>query len=116
MTDLMIYDIPTDRKRPATQNDIDQMQAIIFKMALRSRPLPTDTEANFTFKLAVYPNPMRSDGVFVAEDKEIEPYEGISGWNGESLYPATPSTPYGIGSQLPKDFACELVRRWNKGP
>ena len=65
------------------------------------------------FRLKVYPNPMRDDGVFVAEDREIAPYPGISNVDGTLCYPSTPNTQYRMGRQLPRDFAEELVRRWN---
>jgi hypothetical protein len=70
--------------------------------------------ADLSFKLKIYPNPMRDDGVFVAEDKEIEPYP-LPGAEGRPHYPAIPNTPYRFGQQLPRDFAEELVRRWNNG-
>jgi hypothetical protein len=111
---LTIYDISSDEWRPATQKDIDEMQAIIFKMMTRPQPsLPPGQQYDLNFKLAAYRNPMRTDGLFVAEMKEIEPYPGIKGLAGETLYPATPDTPWKIGSQLPIPFASEIIRRWN---
>ncbi len=65
------------------------------------------------FRLKVYPNPMRDDGVFVAEDKEIAPYPGVSRVDGKPCYPAIPCTKYSLGSQLEPEFAKELVQRWN---
>ena len=116
MTELTIYDTSTDSKRPATQDDIDRMHSALFKMATRPVPIAyLFPYASLSFRLAVYPNPMRDDGVFVAEEKEIKPYDGAKGLNGEPLFPATPATPYVIRSQLPKDFASEIVRRWNRG-
>ena len=49
----------------------------------------------------IYPNPMRSDGVVLAEDKPIEPYPGVHGWDEVPLYPATPQTTHRIPFQLP---------------
>jgi hypothetical protein len=56
---------------------------------------------------------MRDDGVFVAEEKPIEAYPNSFGPNGEQLFPATPKTPWFLSSQINKDFAREIVRRWN---
>jgi hypothetical protein len=64
-------------------------------------------------KLKIFPNPMRDDGVFVAEDRPIEPYSGVHGANGEVLFQAVPQGRIRIMNQLPRDFAEELVRRWN---
>ena len=65
-------------------------------------------------RLAIYANPMRNDGVFVYEEKPIEPYDaGVYGINGEFLYPAVPQNAIGIGIQIPRHFAEEIVRRWN---
>jgi hypothetical protein len=64
---------------------------------------------NFNFKLAIYQNPMRDDGVFVAEDKPIEPYPPPN----DHQRPAIPTTRFQIPHQLPRDFAEEIVRRWN---
>jgi len=66
----------------------------------------------FDFRLRVYPNPVRDDGVFVAEDKPIEPYI-MPGPDGRLQFPAVPQTPFLIRSQLEPEFAAELVRRWN---
>lgn len=71
----------------------------------------------FDFRLKVYLNPMRNDGVFVAEDRPIEPYSNgqggfIRSLDGSPRYPAIPNG-HSIGTQLPRDFAEELVRRWN---
>ena len=113
MPELTILDISTDSKRPATQEDIDFMQNVLFKISMRPTPEVIGSSPDFTFKLAIYPNPMRSDGVFVSEEKEIEPYAEIRGLQGQLLFPAVPSTPYAIRGQLPFEFAYELVRRWN---
>lgn len=52
-----------------------------------------------------YVNPQRSDGLFVAQDKPIEPYPKARGMGGEPLYPATPHDAWGIQSQLEHDNA-----------
>ena len=70
-------------------------------------------DATLDFLLKVFPNPMRNDGVFVAEDKEIAPYPGISNMDGKPCYPAIPRTRYQLGYQLERGFAEELVKRWN---
>jgi hypothetical protein len=115
MNDLTIMDWATAERRPATQEDIDKMQNILFALSCRSAPVNDDVpdDADFGFLLAMYPNPMRNDGVFVSELKHIEPYHGITGMQGEAVFPAIPETPYRIGTQLPRKFAKELVRRWN---
>jgi hypothetical protein len=115
MSDLTIYDMSYGERRSATQEDIDKMQQILFALSLRPTPVNDDApnDADFTFLLAMYPNPMRNDGVFVAELKEIRPYQGITGMQGEAVFPTVPETPYRIRTQLPRKFAKELVRRWN---
>lgn len=47
-----------------------------------------------------YPNPMRSDGLFVAQDKPIEPYEGTKDIYGNPQYPAVPRDAWGLGMQV----------------
>lgn len=64
-------------------------------------------------KWRTYPNPMRGDGVFVAEDKPVEPYPGVRRLDGSSIYPATPQTRHAIPFQLPHAEAEELVRMLN---
>jgi hypothetical protein len=116
MTCLTIYDPATDTRRPATQDDIDRMQNYIIATKLQPVPLPPQSDpanTNFDFRLAVYPNPMRSDGVFVAELKSIEPYSNVTTPDGRLSYPATPDTPWAIRAQITPLFAFELVRRWN---
>lgn len=118
-TELTIFDIGMGGARPATQEDIDRMQEFIF--ALISQPegrLVTDRDINvgdekFDFLLAIYPNRARPDGVYVAELKEVKPYAGISNMDGSPCYPSLPDTKYRLGSQLPTNFAREIVRRWN---
>lgn len=111
---LTIYDLSTDKRHVATQADIDAMQKMIAAVATKSVPkLVVTAQPGFDFKLAVYLNPMRDDGVFVAELKDIQPYNGILTHDGRPTYPAMPDTPWCIRSQLPKPFAEELVRRWN---
>ncbi len=48
--------------------------------------------SEFNFKLKCYPNPMREDGVFVAEDKPIEPDPVARTLDGPYV-PPTPKTP-----------------------
>lgn len=74
---------------------------------------PHETNDSLDFLLKVFPNPMRDDGVFVAEDKEIAPYPGISRMDGKPCYPTVPKTRYMLGYQLERGFAEELVKRWN---
>jgi hypothetical protein len=112
----MMYDINTDERRPVTQEDVDRWQEIFHALgtAPRAEVPPEETGRCPDFRLAIYPNRMRDDGVFVAEERPIEPYKGISGSSGETLYPSVPDTPYSLRGQLPHAFAYELVRRWNK--
>lgn len=117
MSVLTIYDISLDEHRPATQEDIDQLQKIVSSLyTARNAEAQLPLNKNFDFKLAVYTNPHRIDGVFVAENKPIEPYKNITGIRGEALYPAVPKTQYYLGNQVEYYFAHELVRRWNRGP
>lgn len=112
---VTIYDISLDARRPVTQEDIDVRDELLAKLSKLNTPIEIRgfAEHDFDFKLACYVNPARDDGLFVAEDKTIEPYP-MRGLSGERLYPAIPNTPYRIGTQLSPDFARELVRRWNR--
>jgi hypothetical protein len=69
--------------------------------------------SEFDFKLAIFPNPMRDDGVFVAEDKPIEPYDRGQIPGQPPRRPTIPNTKYSLGMQLERRFAEEIVRRWN---
>lgn len=60
-------------------------------------------------KWRTYPNPMRSDGVFVAQDKPAKPYPGYT-----DRFPAVPDEAAALHYQLPHDQAEELVRRLNE--
>lgn len=64
-------------------------------------------------KWRTYVNPQRNDGLFVAEDKEIEAYPGVSGEGGQLLYPAVPTTTHSLQYQLPHEDAEALVRLLN---
>lgn len=111
---LTIFDYGIGVSRKCTQDDIDRMQEALLKFSTRSsfecNP-PKCDEMNFN--LAIYPNRMRDDGVFVAEAKEIAPYSGLTNIDGTLAYPSLPDTPWRIGVQLPHQFAYEIVRRWN---
>ena len=72
-----------------------------------------------------YRNPMRSDGVFVGQDREIAPHAGQNGWRAVDetdpyrrsdglSYPATPQGAVGLAVQLPHDMAERLVAMLNK--
>ena len=69
-------------------------------------------------KWKIYPNPMREDGVFVAEDKPLEPYKEVRGFDGSregyAIFPAIPNTKHSIGFQLPHSDAEELAELLNK--
>lgn len=117
INDLKVYDINIDSYRSATQSDIDRMEKFINAVCtLGLMEIPEEHgEKSFDFQLAVFTNPWRADGVFVAEAKEIEPYSGITSMDGRPVYPATPNTPFLLRAQVEKSFAEEIVRRWNKG-
>lgn len=105
---LTIFDFGLGEYRPATQEDIDNMVKLIVATQCRPTPVPPPANlAKFDFRLAVFPNPMRNDGMFVAELKDIQPYPNTTS------YPATPDTPWVIRSQITPAFAFEIVRRWN---
>lgn len=62
-----------------------------------------------------YVNPMRTDGLFVAQDMPISPYSpNVRRFpDGGLLYPAVPSTPNAIPFGLPHDEAETLVQMLN---
>jgi hypothetical protein len=68
---------------------------------------------NGPFRL--YPNPMRSDGVFIGEDKEIQPYPGVRSINGP-LYPATPQGAKTYPTGLPHDVADKVLEALKARP
>lgn len=61
----------------------------------------------------IYLNPMRDDGVFLAQDTPHRPYEGVWESDGSPMYPATPQRSYSYPNQLPLDMAQRLVTRLN---
>jgi len=63
-------------------------------------------------RLKTFPNSMRDDGVFVAEDKEMEPYEGITSLDGAQVFPAIPRGLV-FSRQMPQALADRLVACWN---
>jgi hypothetical protein len=110
---LTIYDISRDEHRPATQADIDELQKYVLSF---STPPERDAEPvneKLDFRLACYVNRMRADSVFIAEEKEIEPYSGITNIDGSLCYPSIPKTRYCLPMGVSPDFAREIVRRWN---
>lgn len=56
----------------------------------------------------LYPNPMRSDGVFIGQDAEIKPYPNVRSMSGP-LYPATPQGIKKYPMQLPHDVAAKVM-------
>lgn len=62
----------------------------------------------------IYSNPMRADGVFIGQDRPLEPYPGVMDMYGGPLYPATPRGIIKYHWQLPHDIAERLVERLNK--
>lgn len=112
---ITMYDIVSDTIREATQQDWDDVQKFIQSIGqAHSKMLESDKRGDeMNFRLATFVNPMRDDGLFVAEDKPIEPYEGCARFDGSPVYPACPKTKWLIGHQLGHVFAQEIVRRWN---
>lgn len=109
------YDLSNDTWEPVTQRDMDEIDLFFAALRRMPQPEPAAEPQDFSFRLATYPNPMRTDGVFVAEDKPVEPYKGIHNLDGSPCYPTIPQTPYMLGRQMEPAFARELVRRWNRG-
>ena len=62
-----------------------------------------------------YPNPMRSDGVFVGTIAGQTPYEGASSMSGP-VYPAVPFKSISFDIQFPQDEAGRLVDLLNTCP
>lgn len=60
-------------------------------------------------RLRVFRNPMRSDGVFVAEDKPIRAYPGARGFDGLPLFPAVPQDGVSLGYQVEPELARRIV-------
>lgn len=109
-----IYDIATDSLRDITQKDWDDVQVFLNTLGrLQEKLKEADKRKDMDFRLATFVNPMRTDGLFVAEDIPIEPYPGVSRFDGKPIYPACPKTKFSLGHQVEPDFARELVRRWN---
>lgn len=111
---LQVYDPSTDEMREVTQADIDHMVTIIQKvMRLPEYEVPSGIDPTFKFKLAVYPNRMRDGYAFIAEPKEIKPYPGVKTAEGNPVYPRMPDGPNCLPMNIPRNFAEEIVRRWN---
>lgn len=112
------YEISTDEMVEVSQDDWDKamsfIKAAIQVKASLAEPSPESSEP-FKFQLAVFPNPMRPGEAFVAEAKEIEPYEGLH-YNSEVYFPPVPKTEWIFSQSVLVDFAAEVVRRWNRVP
>lgn len=113
-TPLMILDPSTYEKRPATQEDIDLLENYVWSFSKCPVPDEEPLKETFPFRLAAYVNKQRSDMLFVAEEKEIEPYPGITDVDGSPCYPSTPRTQYCCPMGMEPNFAREIVRRWNE--
>lgn len=61
---------------------------------------------------AIFPNPMRTDGVFVSQDRPKQPYKGVTDIYGNPIYPATPNG-HGLPFQVPHAVAERLIARLN---
>jgi hypothetical protein len=112
---LTIFDISLGYRRRVTQEEIDNLADFQFMLAVVNSKIDEAREIpqGMGFRLAIFPNRMRDDGVFVAQDLPIEPYEGVRSLGGNKCFPSVPQQGVRIGSQLPHAFAHELVRRWN---
>ena len=114
----VMYDITTDEMRPVTQADWDHVMERLTacRIAQSALAIPDEESSKpWTFQLALYANVMRPGRVWIAEAKNIEPYN-LPQFPGETLYPAVPRTPWIIQSDLDLTFACEIARRWNRVP
>lgn len=114
----MRYAIETDSIEPVTQKDWDDLYGFVTSMRKANEALRVPDEQSspaFKFQLAAYPNLVHLGKVFIAEAKEIEPYEGLR-FGGEVHFPPVPKTPWVINSAVDQDFALEIVRRWNRVP
>lgn len=80
----------------------EQIENIYIELAKHERPF------------RIYLNPMRYDGVFIGQDKPIEPYPDVTDIYGKELYPAIPQKGYVFPHQIPLDVAESLLRRLNK--
>jgi hypothetical protein len=112
---LTIYDVSIGARRAATQEDIDRLSDFVTGITFVNMKIDEKRgiAETFDFRLAVFPNRMRDDGVFVAQDLPIEPYSGVKTFDGRECYPSIPQRGVRIGHQLPCAFAHEIVRRWN---
>jgi hypothetical protein len=118
LTELTMYDSTLDAYRAVTQEDVRKWEE--FVAALADAPLaladapPVPQGAPFQFRLACFPNKLRSGELFVAEDLPIQPYANILDPQGRFVYPSIPRTPWHLRNSLSRTFAQELVRRWNR--
>lgn len=56
----------------------------------------------------LYRNPMRTDGVFIGEDRPIKPYRGVTHLDGSPIFPAVPDALV-FPHQLPLELADEVL-------
>jgi hypothetical protein len=110
--EILYYDVISDEMKPLTQEKFDEY--VKFVRTVKGADMAIEEarpHSYFQFRLAVYPN--RDGMVFVAESRSIEPYAGVRNLDGSLCYPPVPQKGYSLGSPLPREFAFELVRRWN---
>lgn len=110
------YDIITDTFVPVDQKWVDEVCNWIQEIGLAAGAMQVHSarsDVPMGMRLAIFPNRMRNDGCYVAEDKPIEAYPGVRRMDGSPAYPSTPKTAFCIPNQLPWAFAAEIVRRWN---
>jgi hypothetical protein len=117
--EIRYFDISQNEWLTLSQSIADELYSFLHKISIINMKIENTRFASpkidFNFRLKIYPNRMRDDGVFVAEDREIEPYEGIKDVQGRLCYPSIPQGGYALSRQLPHAFAQELVKRWNTG-
>lgn len=110
-----VFDIAQWGRRVATQADFDRLMATVrdFEKFAMTSLAPSATEWSPNVELACYVNPMRQDGVFVAEKREIKPYPGHTHVDGSPCYPSVPQGGVRFPMQLDHEFARRVVACWN---
>lgn len=62
----------------------------------------------------IYPNPIRNDGVFIGQEKPLEPYPNAKDMFGKAIYPAVPFRGYCFPFQVPQAVAKVILQRLNE--
>jgi hypothetical protein len=110
------YDIAQMLRVPADRAYVEELEWAVssfYRFMLLDTLQSDPADASLAqIELAAYRNPWRDDRVFVAEKKEIEPYQG-RGLDGEVRYPPVPRTPYKFPMNLSPEFARRVIACWN---